>query len=615
MDNSGSEKSSRREKQVYSDSSLSLIMPNMRNRKQTLRLAQITSDQHAKEQAEKEARRKEAEDPHVSLKEMKKVEKRKAVAKVVAKQNVDTDQGKLKKGRSEPTLLEEEKRPMGSKKKKKGEVEKSPPGIGWDAPATPPILPTEEKPAVSASLGRQTRAAAKKAGKERKDEDEFTEVEVGAESSVLSQTKRKAADAVEVFSEDGWGSMNGFSEMPVDAVKHARWMWVKVPLSELPKSTAQRVMIPTASLTEDEVRVRVLHTDLKRLGVMEKRSKEIDPTLQMEDGDAASLEVVSNKLHEAITRVLIPRSHLDKSSADYVGILVGRLSGSTREVWVNTTEHLKCTPPTPTAEETERMKKRQSLSFLFEGTELARFDDNPRIQAAKDELMAAMLNADAEQEIESPGSLEGSMDEESNQGSAHSCDQLSKPSQTPEEDTVEGGQFDPLEGQVGARPNLFDPLEGRVGEAESLGEVPRLEVSDKVKKVHQVETSVTSEEEIRRDDRLAVNPVVPLPNQFLVGRREGKTATNASPVKKQIQQNLTSAGPPRLHSTEPQPSRSCEKQEVEIHKASETEGRSTTIPTTVDQNNWVNASNLGEMPAIGVENHCKSFNSSSLACL
>jgi hypothetical protein len=243
-------------------------------------------------------------------------------------------------------------------------------------------------------MGRQTRAAAKKAGEERKAEEESTEAEEEVESPVPSQTKRKAGEVVEVPLEDGWGSMNGFSKMPLDAVKQARWMWVKVPLSELPKSTAQRVMVPIDSLIEDAVPVRVLHTDLKHLRIWEKRSKEVDPTLQMEDGDAASVAVNSNKLHEDITRVLVHRTHLDKSLADYVGILVERLSKNTKDVWVNTAEYSKWTHPSLTAEETERMRKRPNLSLLFEGTDFARFENNPGIQAAKQELMAAMMKAD-----------------------------------------------------------------------------------------------------------------------------------------------------------------------------------------------------------------------------
>jgi hypothetical protein len=150
---------------------------------------------------------------------MKKGGKRKVVAKSVAKKTVDTDQGKPKKGRSESTSLEGGKKPSESKRKKHGDVEKNLPEIGWDDPATPPILPTEEPSVMGASMGRQTRAAAKKAGEERKAEEESTEAEEEVESPVPSQTKRKAGEVVEVPLEDGWGSMNGFSKMPLDAVK------------------------------------------------------------------------------------------------------------------------------------------------------------------------------------------------------------------------------------------------------------------------------------------------------------------------------------------------------------------------------------------------------------
>jgi hypothetical protein len=90
----------------------------------------------------------------------------------------------------------------------------------------------------------------------------------------------------------------------------------------------------------------------------------------MEDGDSASIGMHMSKVNKAVTRVLVHRSNLDKSKAEYVGILVGRLGKNTKEVWANTKEHLNWKPPRPTREEAERMKKKPNLAARVRKKEL-----------------------------------------------------------------------------------------------------------------------------------------------------------------------------------------------------------------------------------------------------
>jgi hypothetical protein len=107
------------------------------------------------------------------------------------------------------------------------------------------------------------------------------------------------------------------------------------------------------------------------------------------------------------------------------------------------------------------------------------------------------------------------------------------------------------------------------------------------------------------DGPLAANPASPLPSPFTVGRGEGVTV-NTSQVEKRTQLNLSPADKLSLHAEEQRPSRCYGNQEVEIHTTLQKKGRSTTLPATVDQNEKDGASNIGEMPAIGVSNHCGS---------